>query len=116
MCRAQWGYHPGGWGKPPMDTFLREPEQVNKIDPVRALLLNPIETGVWGELLPEEEIESVFIDEPVAEERILDEEEAEHFIASNQTVQPVYQSERRSRFDIDDSEPKVIELRKARRH
>lgn len=23
VCSAQWGFHPGGWGKPPMDDFNR---------------------------------------------------------------------------------------------
>lgn len=23
LCSAQWGFHPGGWGKPPMDEYNR---------------------------------------------------------------------------------------------
>ena len=22
-CSAQWGFHPGGWGKPPLDEYNR---------------------------------------------------------------------------------------------
>ncbi|KAJ3021365.1 Splicing factor 3B subunit 2 [Thoreauomyces humboldtii] len=59
---AQWGYHPGGWGKPPVDEYGRplygdvfgtleqevQPEHVA-----------PIERTPWGELEPEEEEEVV---------------------------------------------------------
>ncbi|CAG8818041.1 16466_t:CDS:2, partial [Dentiscutata erythropus] len=35
---AQWGFHPGGWGKPPVDEIVQ-----------------PIERSLWGELEAEEE-------------------------------------------------------------
>lgn len=63
-----WGYHPGGWGKPPIDDLNRplyggdvlglnnQPIVVqpppNQPDPV---IVEPIERTLWGELQPREE-------------------------------------------------------------
>ncbi|KAI9363889.1 spliceosome associated protein [Zopfochytrium polystomum] len=65
---AHWGFHPGGWGKPPVDEYgrplygdvfgLAAPEM-----PKEAMA--EIERSVWGELEPEEEEE---YDEADAEE------------------------------------------------
>lgn len=62
---AQWGFHPGGWGRPPMDEFgnplfedvmgITEHQQVQEqVD----LLGEPIEKEKWGELEPEEDASS----------------------------------------------------------
>lgn len=65
---AQWGYHPGGWGRPPVDNlFLRntvEGSRARDGDPVHLMLLNPIERNLWGELEPEEELPAEDIEEP----------------------------------------------------
>lgn len=56
---AQWGYHPGGWGRPPFDHLLRDSsETAVKGDPVQIALLVPVERNLWGELEPEEELPS----------------------------------------------------------
>lgn len=57
---AQWGFHPGGWGKPPLDEYNRPLygdvfgvlPKVNNDD-----LGEPIAKDLWGELEPEEEDE-----------------------------------------------------------
>lgn len=72
---AQWGFHPGGWGKPPLDEYNRplygdvfgvlvKPEtEVRLWSSSRQLLLKtfdaqegqPVDKQLWGELEPEEE-------------------------------------------------------------
>lgn len=72
---AQWGYHPGGWGKPPNDSFLRD-IPIHPEDPNQLMLLKPIERNLWGELEPEEEYvaeEIITIDKSL-HETALDEE------------------------------------------
>ena len=54
---AQWGYHPGGWGKPPVDQTgvplaLHGLRKSN--DPAYTRLLNPIDPNIWGELEPDD--------------------------------------------------------------
>lgn len=57
---AQWGFHPGGWGKPPVDEFNRPiygaevyapppPVPENAVEPGE-----PIERTLWGVLEPDE--------------------------------------------------------------
>ncbi|KAH8106909.1 hypothetical protein BXZ70DRAFT_915574 [Cristinia sonorae] len=55
---AQWGFHPGGWGKPPLDEYNRPLYG----DVFGVLPKNtdsnagePIDRNTWGELEPEEE-------------------------------------------------------------
>ncbi|KAG0324666.1 hypothetical protein BG000_002114 [Podila horticola] len=57
---AQWGYHPGGWGKPPVDEFNRPlygdvfgAAQTE----VQSEYMEPVEKSLWGELDSEEEEE-----------------------------------------------------------
>ncbi|KIM36426.1 hypothetical protein M413DRAFT_289816 [Hebeloma cylindrosporum] len=72
---AQWGFHPGGWGKPPLDEYNRPlygdvfgvlPKAGDSGDG------EPIDKDLWGELEPEEEEE----EEEESEEQS-EEEEAE---------------------------------------
>ncbi|KAI0780481.1 DUF382-domain-containing protein [Trametes elegans] len=57
---AQWGFHPGGWGKPPLDEYNRPlygdvfgvlPKNTD------ADMGEPVDRTLWGELEPEEEEE-----------------------------------------------------------
>lgn len=59
---AQWGFHPGGWGRPPMDEFgnpifgdvignTENQQMQEEID----LLGEPVQKERWGELEPEED-------------------------------------------------------------
>ncbi|KAG6908648.1 hypothetical protein DXG01_003826 [Tephrocybe rancida] len=72
---AQWGFHPGGWGKPPLDEYNRP-----LYGDVFGVLPKagdsgagePIDKDPWGELEPEEEEEE---EESESEEE--EEEEAE---------------------------------------
>src|SRR5690606_17554045 len=74
---SRWGYHPGGWGKPPVDEFGRPlygdvfgtapPEPPPEIT-------QPIERKHWGEIEEEEEFE----EEMEVEEEEMGEEEAPH--------------------------------------
>jgi len=71
---ARYGYHPGGWGKPPVDEFGRPlygdvfgtapPEPPPEI-------MQPIERAHWGEMLQDEAEE----EEEQAEEEAAEEEE-----------------------------------------
>ncbi|PLW14710.1 hypothetical protein PCANC_21139 [Puccinia coronata f. sp. avenae] len=58
---AQWGYHPGGWGKPPTDEFGRPLYgdvfgQAPKFD--SDAYGEPVSKELWGELQSDEEEES----------------------------------------------------------
>ena len=55
---AQWGFHPGGWGKPPVN----DPSALSFTGRLAAIqertcpnLLEPINKNIWGEFEPEEE-------------------------------------------------------------
>ncbi|EIW60418.1 DUF382-domain-containing protein [Trametes versicolor FP-101664 SS1] len=72
---AQWGFHPGGWGKPPLDEYNRPlygdvfgvlPKNTD------ADMGEPVDRTLWGELEPEEEEE-----EESEEESEEDEDEEE---------------------------------------
>ena len=58
---AQWGFHPGGWGKPPMDDFNRplygDVFGVLQVAEVTDVLQhqNEIDRDLWGEIAPMEE-------------------------------------------------------------
>ncbi|KAK4047787.1 hypothetical protein OIV83_005129 [Microbotryomycetes sp. JL201] len=55
--RRTWGFHPGGWGKPPLDEYGRPlygdiyGVQANSADAG----IEPVNKSIWGELEPEEE-------------------------------------------------------------
>ncbi|KAI9021236.1 hypothetical protein DFJ74DRAFT_672359 [Hyaloraphidium curvatum] len=63
---AQWGFHPGGWGKPPVDEFGRPlyGDVFGMVHVQRNLEhMAPIEKTPWGELEEEEEAEEEEEDE-----------------------------------------------------
>ncbi|EPQ57816.1 DUF382-domain-containing protein [Gloeophyllum trabeum ATCC 11539] len=74
---AQWGFHPGGWGKPPLDEYNRPlygdvfgvMPKISDTD-----VGEPVDKNLWGELEPEEEEES---EEEESEEEEEEEEAAE---------------------------------------
>ncbi|KAG0655590.1 hypothetical protein C6P46_000813 [Rhodotorula mucilaginosa] len=74
---AAWGFHPGGWGKPPLDEFGRPlygdiyGVVPNGADGIGG---DPIERDPWGELEPEEEVSEE--EESEEEEEDEDEEQA----------------------------------------
>jgi splicing factor 3B subunit 2 len=84
---AQWGFHPGGWGKPPVDTFVSPSAVTGHPDAAQMrLLLTSVEANIWGELEPDAEEESYFIDQDQqqrmthqVQEMTLDEDQAESF-------------------------------------
>ncbi len=87
---AQWGFHQGGWGKPPMDTAIYTATETNKADTALiSRMLNLVDKNIWGELEPDAEGESYDI-EPEFEmvdqvhEMTLDEDQAESFYYENQ--------------------------------
>ena len=72
---AQWGFHPGGWGKPPLDEYNRPlygdvfgvvpkntDADVSRLSRSPLSWLNvsigqmgePVDRNLWGELEPEE--------------------------------------------------------------
>jgi splicing factor 3B subunit 2 len=51
---AQWGFHPGGWGKPPMDDFNR-PLYGDVFGVLQGAELGgqeQIDRSLWGEIEP----------------------------------------------------------------
>lgn len=65
---AQWGFHPGGWGKPPVN----DPSALSFTGRLAAIqertcpeLLEPINKNIWGEFEPEEEEEVEEVQESV---------------------------------------------------
>ncbi|KIJ34644.1 hypothetical protein M422DRAFT_181765 [Sphaerobolus stellatus SS14] len=68
---AQWGFHPGGWGKPPLDEYNRPLYgDVFGVLPKAndQNIGEPVNKELWGELLPEEEEEEEESDEESEEE------------------------------------------------
>jgi splicing factor 3B subunit 2 len=68
---AQWGFHPGGWGKPPLDEYNRPLYgDVFGVLPKASEQQTgePIERNLWGELEPEEEEEEESEEESEEEE------------------------------------------------
>lgn len=52
MNRAQWGFHPGGWGKPPMDDFNRPlyGDVFGVVQGAEIAHQNEINKDLWGEI------------------------------------------------------------------
>ncbi|KAH9833057.1 uncharacterized protein C8Q71DRAFT_776295 [Rhodofomes roseus] len=68
---AQWGFHPGGWGKPPLDEYNRPLYgDVFGVMPKNtdADMGEPVDRNLWGELEPEEEEEEEESEEESEEE------------------------------------------------
>lgn len=72
---AQWGFHPGGWGKPPVDEFNRPIYgDVFGVGLQQAVDYGaPVDKELWGELEPEDEEEE---EESEEEEEEEDEDQA----------------------------------------
>ncbi|KAK0196459.1 DUF382-domain-containing protein [Armillaria mellea] len=53
---AQWGFHPGGWGKPPLDEYNRPlyGDVFGVLPKISDTSGEPIDKDAWGELEPEE--------------------------------------------------------------
>lgn len=84
---AQWGFHPGGWGKPPVDEFMRplygdvfgvsqDEQQDGQLD-----YGAPVEREYWGEMEPDQE-ESEEEEEEEDDEMDEDEDEGQQQDAS----------------------------------
>ncbi|KAF7784755.1 hypothetical protein Agabi119p4_920 [Agaricus bisporus var. burnettii] len=72
---AQWGFHPGGWGKPPLDEYNRPlyGDVFGVLPKVTDTGLGePVDKTTWGELEPEEEEESEEESEEEEEEESAD--------------------------------------------
>ena len=89
---AQWGFHPGGWGKPPLDEYNRPlygDVYGVQAQPAPSGATQDIPKELWGELEEEEEKS----EEESSEEEVDDEEEEEadgpttahgkHFVSSS---------------------------------
>ncbi|CEP18779.1 hypothetical protein [Parasitella parasitica] len=74
---AQWGYHPGGWGRPPVDEYNRplygDVFGVSQPTAAPPEIVEPVDKQLWGELDSEEEYEE---EEEESEEE--EEQEEEH--------------------------------------
>lgn len=72
---AQWGFHPGGWGKPPLDEYNRPLYgDVFGVLPKAsdADMGEPIDKNMWGGLEPEEEEEEEESEEESEEEETVE--------------------------------------------
>ncbi|KAI0270266.1 DUF382-domain-containing protein [Russula aff. rugulosa BPL654] len=68
---AQWGFHPGGWGKPPLDEYNRPLYgDVFGVLPKTndTAMGEPVDKNLWGELEPEEDEEEEESDDEDEEE------------------------------------------------
>ncbi|OAD72198.1 hypothetical protein PHYBLDRAFT_11425, partial [Phycomyces blakesleeanus NRRL 1555(-)] len=69
---GQWGYHPGGWGRPPVDEYNRplygDVFGVTQQDDLPPEVVEPIDRKLWGELESDEEFEEEEDDEDEDEE------------------------------------------------
>ncbi|KAF8634511.1 hypothetical protein AX15_000844 [Amanita polypyramis BW_CC] len=68
---AQWGFHPGGWGKPPLDEYNRPlyGDVFGVLPKVTDTNIGePVDKELWGELEPEEEEEEEESEEEEEEE------------------------------------------------
>ncbi|KAI8977254.1 hypothetical protein BDF20DRAFT_913602 [Mycotypha africana] len=69
---AQWGYHPGGWGRPPVDEYNRplygDVFGVAQPSAAPPEIVEPVDKNLWGELESEEEYEEVEEEEESEEE------------------------------------------------
>lgn len=120
---AQWGFHPGGWGKPPADAPAVAYGSASGPRPdVSAikLLLEPVDRNIWGELEPDaEDTWASYELEPDAErdvahnisEMTLDGEEAEAHHQSRAV--PEARHEHTPVVSLEG--PESLELRKSRR-
>ncbi|KAN0062949.1 hypothetical protein ACQY0O_004771 [Thecaphora frezii] len=75
---AQWGFHPGGWGRPPVDEYGRPlyGDVLGNQDAEENPYADPIQREPWGELEPEE-TDDEEEDEEDDEEEDEDEDEEE---------------------------------------
>ncbi|KAI8827283.1 uncharacterized protein EV422DRAFT_34683 [Fimicolochytrium jonesii] len=105
---AQWGYHPGGWGKPPVDEYGRPlygDVFGTMAQEVPTEHVAPIERSRWGELEEEEEEEYA---EETDEGEQEDEEEEDDTATESGLVTPSGISSVPSGLET----PDYIELRK----
>ncbi|WFD25881.1 hypothetical protein MNAN1_000849 [Malassezia nana] len=76
---AQWGFHPGGWGRPPLDDhgnpIYGDVYGQTKSSNDQTFMQDPPQRGYWGELPPEEEDMDEESEEDDEEEEDEDEEE-----------------------------------------
>lgn len=86
---ASWGFHPGGYGKPPVDEFNRPlygGDIFGVAQPEERRAGEPIEKTLWGELqAPEEESEEESEEEEEEEESGEDEADDESLAAGMRT-------------------------------
>ncbi|KAJ9067442.1 hypothetical protein DSO57_1039069 [Entomophthora muscae] len=71
---AMWGYHPGGWGKPPVDEFNRPlygDVFGNEDYTAEDEIVEPVDRTLWGDLVSDEEV----VEEEEEEEEDDDEED-----------------------------------------
>ncbi|QRV75430.1 splicing factor 3B subunit 2 [Ceratobasidium sp. AG-Ba] len=76
---AQWGFHPGGWGKPPLDEYNRPlyGDVFGVIVKPEADQDEPVDRQLWGELEPEEEDSSDEEEEEEEDEEMEEEDSAD---------------------------------------
>ncbi|KAK9466188.1 hypothetical protein V1512DRAFT_264067 [Lipomyces arxii] len=121
---AQWGYHPGGYGKPPVDEATNRPlygdifgvlEQ--KTGGERNLPQN-IDHSIWGELVSDEEEEEAEESEIEQDENAnADNEDLEEFRGVNEEDRPAisgYETGAGSAVPTGIDTPQYLELRKQR--
>ncbi|KAI7900284.1 uncharacterized protein BX663DRAFT_477144 [Cokeromyces recurvatus] len=113
---AQWGYHPGGWGRPPVDEYNRplygDVFGVAQPSAAPPEVVEPIDKQLWGELEPEEEYEEESEEEEEEEE---EEEKAETETATEDITDGLVTPSGLSSIASGLETPDHIELRKERK-
>lgn len=113
---AQWGYHPGGWGRPPVDEYNRplygDVFGVTQPNAAPAEYVETVDKKLWGELESEDEYEEEEeeSEEEEEEEEAGEEEEAEGTDLADGLVTPSGMTSIASGLETPDH----IELRKDR--
>ncbi|TPX47185.1 hypothetical protein SeMB42_g01453 [Synchytrium endobioticum] len=117
---AQWGYHPGGWGRPPVDEYNRplygDVFGINQPQ-IAHEHVAPIERALWGEM-EEEEYEEEEEAAPAADEQEGDDEEGKAAEREEGLATPVIETGLVTPSGIASSvpsgleTPEFIELRK----
>ncbi|KAG2196547.1 hypothetical protein INT47_010386 [Mucor saturninus] len=113
---AQWGYHPGGWGRPPVDEFNRplygDVFGVTQPNAAPPEIVEPVDKKIWGELESEDEYEEE--EEEEEEESEAEEEEETAEVESTDLADGLVTPSGMSSIASGLETPDHIELRKDR--
>ncbi|KAL7312231.1 hypothetical protein PS15m_008018 [Mucor circinelloides] len=116
---AQWGYHPGGWGRPPVDEYNRplygDVFGVSQPTAAPPEIVEPVDKQLWGELESEEEYEEEEEESEEEEEEEEEQEEQQEVAASDDLADGLVTPSGMASIASGLETPDHIELRKDRK-